>query len=637
MTRLLPASFFFLGIAGNVALLPAQADERGREARGPAKPLSVKELVEQLVQKADAGEAAAGLAQQAGERGMEAALEAAAALDRGKPRRCKVLYETIAVAGRARRSHEELLKLYDPAAYRVFYSKEGLADQKKIASGLSWPQWPDYLPEAVVRAAPVPALEWLGRQSASPAPPLEQLQAILRQWGWWVRTGNERQHHQALARLAGSLASNPALRGTPSARAAFLRFLSDTACKEALDFVVESLEETSAEVRGEACRTLGRIGGAAALDALLRLAARESDTHVLEKLTVALEAWQDSPEVGDSMLALFQRTDRDEVRRAILYTAAQARWPQRAELILRAFDSPGAGVPGVALDALAQRAIPESLPKTLALLESLEQPQPQLVDALGALGDPRAVPHLVRWLERETHAPLRLKIAWALENTPGEEAHQAILELLAREKNPLTAEHVVAIAGRLRLPAAVPLLISLAEDTTAPFSVRIQAIAALGQFDLPQVRERLNGLGQQPEKHFAEEATPESADLEGQRVELARLFVALARLRLGEPEAAAELQRLYERAGPAVKLHALLQLAEARRDHPIIAQGLDSADFVVLLAAVRAAGAASPRQYHRQLVAMQRAPFLSALLSSGLDILNFKSSLEEAIQAGRSL
>src|SRR5438128_1350062 len=103
-----------------------------------ATELSDRKCVEQLVAQVDAGDSPSALVQFVGERGIGAALVCAEFLDERKPRRSQFLYEAIAVAGNCRRSHTEILWLYQPEAFRLFYTADGIAGQRKLATGLAW-------------------------------------------------------------------------------------------------------------------------------------------------------------------------------------------------------------------------------------------------------------------------------------------------------------------------------------------------------------------------------------------------------------------------------------------------------------------------------------------------------------------
>src|SRR5204862_225179 len=80
----------------------------------------------------------------------------------------------------------------------------------------------------------------------------------------------------------------------------------------------------------------------------------------------------------------------------------------------------------------------------------------------------------------------------------------ALLEQLARDDNAQVMDHLVSIAGRIRLEGAEPVLIALAEDQTAPPNVRVSAVWSLGQFDSPAVRAALRRWSEHPEKFFGD-------------------------------------------------------------------------------------------------------------------------------------
>lgn len=593
----------------------------------------MREQVDALVERVNRGESPGALAHEAGALGMEAALAAAEHLDPAWPARCEALYELIAVAGRSRRMHPELLRLYDPAAWRTFHTEAGRADQKQLGAGLAWPDWPKALAAAAVRAAPEAALDWLLRQAVSAHPEFAHLREVLREWGWWVRVGHERRYAAALDEAASALAASvPVVRDAPT-RGALLKFIGDVRASGALPFVRGSLQIESAEVRGEACAALGRLAGGEALETLQAEAREETDPDVLEKLALALQGWPRNAAAGGTLLHLFDRAGDAQVRRAVLYAAAGASWPQRADLIRRAFAAPDEGVLGVALEALVRQPAPELSESLLSLPDAYEAAPPGLVDALGVLGDARAIPHLLRWLARERNAAVRLKLAFALERIGGHDACQAIVRLLAAETDPLAAEHLAGLAGRAAMVEAIPHLMGLAEDATAPLAVRLQAIASFGRFDDPRVREALARLSRQLHGHGDDRGAPGASSMPAEVRERMRVFVAMARLRLGEPGAEAEVQHLFDTGTPGAHLDVLLLLEAARRDHPVILQGLDSVDFIVLLAAVRAAGAADPKKYAGRLRAIRESPFVASMLASGIDSLNLRASLDEAIGA----
>ena len=602
---------------------------------------SDREHVQQLITQADAGETPFALAQTIGERGVTAALLAAEFLDERKPLRSQLLLEAIATAGTCRRSHPELLRLYQPAAHELFHTTNGLAGQRCLAVGLAWTEWPTALPEAVVRAAPLPLLDWLYTQAGSANPELHKLRLLAQPLGNWLRSRNERHlahfFHEAIA----ALKENPAITRDAPTRAALLRLIADAGATGSLDFVLQQLRAPQPEVRADAVVALGQLlnpqshgcgRGCAptgvtewnrltaartqALAEFVRLAGEEREAIVQTKLAAAAEAWEEEAQVGQAMLELFRRTADAGVRRAILFSVAGTRWPQRAQLVLLGFDTPADGVMGVALQAVAAHPLPELAPRTLAMLNDFKDSQPMLIDAVGALANPAATPALLRWLERERNVAVRLKLALALEKIPGEASARALATMLSHEAEPLLGEHLCRIASRRELPGAAATLTALAEDGTAPMAVRGQAVWALGRYAEPVARECLARLRRLPEKYFI---APAGAAAGTDPVEHARLIVALAALRAGEAGAEQEVAERFATGTPADQLTCLLSLAELKRDHPLIAEALGTGDFAVLLGAVKAAGAAAPAKYAARLRGLREAPFVAALLASGLD------------------
>ena len=638
------AAWFAVAVGLLLGVSAALAHE-GHSSTLPSRleDVSTAELVHQITHEADEGSATTALVQTAGERGMEAALACIPYLSKDELPRSTALYQVMTIAGRSRRSHPELLRLYDPAAYKTFYAEAGAAEQTRLAVALDWPQWPQQLAESVVRAAPRPLLAWLKQQARSSSPQLEHLQEIWRQWGWWIHANFERQYVTEVHEAIRLLSANNAIVADAPTRAVLLRFIGDARAGSSVPFAVAALSDSDAAVRAEACVAIGALASAGSLDAaasqqaakaLIDLSTREPDVTVLAKLAAAAEAWPEDRAIGQAMFDLFSRVARPEVRREILFSATNARWPQRSSLALRALTDPDGGVVGVALQAAANSPSADMIPGTMRLLEESAAINPALVDAAGALRDPRAVPHLLRWLATERNAALQLKLALALEKIGGDEANRALLDMLNHQTDPLLMEHLVAIAGRTGLPGAEPVLISLAEDATAPMRIRLAALWSMGRFDTPAVQQSLERLAQRPQEHFADPAQPANAPVQAERAEAASLYITMAQVRLGQSAAEQSLADRYARGVPTTQLSMLMMLANLKRDHAVIQQALQSTDLAVLLAAVKAAAACGPRKYHEQLLSVRGTPFVAAAADSGLDVMGLKTALDRAIQAG---
>jgi len=606
---------------------------------------SERQIIEQLVAEADAGRPVYDLADAANERGIAAALIGAEFLEEQKPARSQALYGVISLTANCRRWHPEILRLYQPEAFRIFHTPEGEATQRLLAKGLEWKAWPAALPEAVVRAAPVPTLDWLKKQAASPTPEREKLRKLLHPLGWWLRAYAERQAIADFQAALTALTTNPALTGDEATGLALLRALADAKAFQALDFVLQQFRASTPEMRAAAVESAGQMLGPQtregsrersldaererALPEFLRLAREETEVAVLGKVGTAAEVWLEEPQVGQAMLALFSRVPDAPTQRNILFAVAKTHWPQRAQIIQRGLEATGNGVLGVALEAVAAHPLRELAPATLAMLEAQKEAHPSLIDAAGALGDPRALPTLVRWLASERNIAIQLKLALALEKIPGEASDRALSELLNNSVEPMLVEQLCRIASRREIKGGTAILVSLAEDLTAPMPIRSQAVWALGRLQEKPARACLDRLGREPEKYFPTDGqilVPEVS-------EQARIFIPLARLRQGDASASAEIASRFESGTPATQYVCVLALAEIRHDHPVIASALGSGDFAVLLGGVRAAGAAAPGKYLARLRALRVSPVVASLATSGLDTWRLPVALETAIQA----
>lgn len=594
-------------------------------------PDPVRETVARIVNEADAGHDAGSMILPAADLGIQAAIECARRFDPQKPKRNAALLEVIALAAQSRRSHPELLKLYDPDARRLFYSEAGATDQRMIGSALALEIWPAKVPEAMVRAAPLATLDWMHQQAKSEKPRLAELIAIWQTWGFWARAGHERQYLPTLEKAAQELAENRAIRADAPTVAALVRFIGECKARGATPFVVASLTHESPAVRAAAASACARLASDEALTALIKASATENDPAPQQKIAMAFETWANRTEAGDALLALFTRTPHAAVRREALFSAAHATWPRRKELLKLAFEKPVEGVLGAALVALHEKPEPALLPDTLEIAAHTDDAQPALIDALASFADARAAPHLTRWLSKQENSVLKVKLLLALEKCSNHEADAWVLKLAKEDASAMVVEQALGIVGRKQVKGAEDLLLALAGDADAPPQVRVEAIWAMGRFDTPAIRQLLRNLGDQTEKYFhagGANQMPEEA------IDIARLMAALAEIRLGVPDADARLQKAFDRTTGTGQLTALVMLAQMKRDHPIIPAGLESTDTAIVLGAARAAAAVASEKYLAKLRAIRNGKFIDALLNSGLDSAGLRGALDDAILAG---
>jgi hypothetical protein len=484
-------------------------------------------------------------------------------------------------------------------------------------------------------SAPAATLAWLRDQANSPKPRVAELIRVLQYWGFWARAGHERMYAPDLAAVAASLSNSAAVTADDEATAVLLKFIGDVRSEAASAFVVGRLASaTSPAVRAAAATAAGQLGSDQAAAAVCRVAATEADPGVQEKLAVAAASFPDRIDVGEAVLRMFDRATAPAPRREILYACSASHWPQRPALIQKAFDDPDAGVLGAALSALAVRTEP-AIDKTLAIAAVSLEGQPPLIDALAAYADPRAVPHLTRWLGKEQNPVVRVKLLLALDRTArGDQADDLFLRTLKNDASAMVVEQAAGVVGRRGIAAGAETIRALAIDATAPMQLRVGAVFALGGFDTPDNRRAVRELDRDADKVFKDAVDADGRAAYAEQLDMARMMIALALMRLGDPDGSEKLQAAYDRGTGMSRLTALVMLAETKRDHAIIARGLESADTAILYGAARAAAAADPKKYRDRLTAIRTAPFVRALLDSGLDSSNLRDTLDHANELG---
>ncbi len=595
---------------------------------------AIRENVAEMIAEADAGKDAGAYVTMTADLGIDAAIECARHIDEAHPHRNSALLEVISLAAQSRRSNREVLKLYDPSAYRFYYTPAGIADQQLIGKSLSLTTWPSKLPEAMVRAAPLPTMKWMREQGTSQHPQIGPLILIWQTWGFWARVGHERQYLRELGDIVSQLATNQAILANPEAVAALARFAGEVGAGGASDFLIATLGHGAPSARAEAAVACGRLPSDATASAIIFAARHEEDGLVQQKIAIAAESWLDRQDVGAAILDLFNRSRSAAARREILFTASRATWSSRGDLLLRAFDVPDDGVLGAAFVAMSVKGEPRATERTLEIARRTQDAEPPLIDTLGESRDPRAVPYLIRWLGKEQNPVVRVKLLLALEKTSTHEADPLLLQLLNNDSSAMVVEQTMGVIARRKITGGEQTLIAMSIDATAPMQLRIQAIWAMGHFDTPAIRQTLENLDREPEKYFKSPIDEKGKPAYSESIDMARLIVALGKIQLHEPDGDASLQAAYDRGTAVAQMTALIMLAQTGHDHPVIGQALATTDTAILFGATCAAAAANPRKYHDVLVALRNAPFVDALLNSGLDSANLRPTLDAAIAAG---
>jgi len=599
----------------------------------PMERMTTPALVAKTAAYADEGEWTGALIREASTRGMAAAIEAAKHVDPEHLKRSQKMLEIIASTGRSRRMPAELLRLYDPDAHRLFYLEAGKSGQDAFIKIFDADDWPPRTPEAAVRAAPDATLAWLDAQTKSDAPRHAEIASLLRVWSQWIAYGNERTQKPAVRSMLQTLSASSTITANDDVLSALLRCAGHCRAEGLTSFASASLDSKKSAVRMAACDALGNMQNREALTRLRAAAGTLKENQEQRTLVTALGNYKESAEAGEAALRLFNQTVDTDVRRDILLVLQRARWPQQQELIRAGIENPEGGVLGAALDAI-QGALPKDLQDLVVELASnAKKPWPNLVDALGHMGDRRAVTLITNWLRHEDNIAMRTKMVVALERIGGRAAKLVILELIGSETDESVMQYVLRAAGRLNVEAATKSIVELAQDTSAPSGVRAEAVWTLGHLQTSAARNCLRKLSAHPQLLLSGAVDEDSAS----ELEQARLYVELARLKRGEADAMRSVEALYRESSPVSKLTVLVALGYLEVDHPLIRQGLRSADFPVALGAVRAAHDVDPGKYLAELKAFRDDPFMNVLLDTGLqDVSTLKYYVDEGIRKGES-
>lgn len=562
-------------------------------------------------------------------------------LDENRPARAAAVHELIAGAARSRGWHPELIRRYDPTAARLYTGDLARDAQARIADCLTWKAWHASTPDALVRAAPEPTLAWLEAQSRSDSPDKDRLQQIWRAWGLWARSGRESQPHIAQLRdIAAESGRSDHITRSPSLRAALAKFIGEIGCTRADPFLGECLVSTSDTSAVEAAASaLRRIAADHApsqswrdsnADSLRAALDRQSDPAALQAIITALEAWPDATDIGDRLLASWNRFTDAGVRRALMYSAAPSRWRARAQLIKTGLHDTDGSVVGAALQAIASRAEPGLTDDVLRLAEQFQDANPHIIDALASLRDGRALPRLQGWEKRDLNVTLQIKLIGAMKNIPSSDAHRALMKTANTQANPAIVEQAIAALESSKAAEALPLLLSLARDRTAPTGVRMQSIRAISAFESPDGRKTLGELSRNIDAEFGIPApAPPGEAAGGEAVELARTYLAVARLRLKEPTATDELNVVYRDGGAGVRFTTLILLASMRVEHPVIDEAIRSHDFAAMWAGLRAARANEAKSHSAAIRAVVASPFINHLRHSAIDTFRLDDLLSD--------
>jgi HEAT repeat protein len=245
------------------------------------------------------------------------------------------------------------------------------------------------------------------------------------------------------------------------------------------------LDNESGAVRSRAIQVLGQIGAPAAVPKLVR-ALLDKDPGVVSEAIKAV-AIIGAPEGVAALLKLCDHSD-PEVRRRAIHALATYRNPESISLkdalpiVLRHLKTDAPRVRVEAARVLGTMRIFEALP---GLQEAATATNPREVrvaalDALGQIGDPKALPFLTTSLS-DKDPDVRTIAAKAIGSfgKKGASAAPALAAAWKRNERDIDARiEIVRALGRLGAPAATEVLLEAAQKDPVPL-VRVEAAGSL--------------------------------------------------------------------------------------------------------------------------------------------------------------
>jgi HEAT repeat protein len=248
---------------------------------------------------------------------------------------------------------------------------------------------------------------------------------------------------------------------TPDERAVSAAALGVNGADENVAVLVEAIETEPDVVQGNAITALGRIGTPAAVAGLAKFAHSEvslTRRAVCQALQDVLpQSYPDAAkvliEVGKSTLPKGPGNDPNmEVRRAAVTSLAVIQSPLSAEFLTdRALNDPEEGIRNASVKTLGRIKAPQAVDALMQIYEvDDEKNRAWAIEALGEIGDPRAIPTVIKALA-DYHGVTRGKAAWSLWQLEKAECAGPVQQALAVEQDDMPSivmAHVLVLSGQ---------------------------------------------------------------------------------------------------------------------------------------------------------------------------------------------
>lgn len=273
----------------------------------------------------------------------------------------------------------------------------------------------------------------------------------------------------------------------PDVRKAAIRAVGQLGDQSAVSALLRLVSDPNDEIQGLAVGALGALGAAEAVDTLVEKLSSGSES-LRQKVAYAIGQIASKPHAGDAA----QRAVRalvealaDPAQKAAAREALSVAGPAAVPALIAHLNGKLDGDPVIAVDLLAEAKDARATDALVAELDRGRVPVPNVLAALGATGDPKALVPVLGTLDAKEPA-VRLAAMQALRPLVGQDARAAdvLIERLADddlEVRILAAEYL----GLTHAHAAVDKLASLTQAGTPP-RLRRASIDALGEIGDPK-------------------------------------------------------------------------------------------------------------------------------------------------------
>jgi HEAT repeat protein len=313
---------------------------------------------------------------------------------------------------------------------------------------------------------------------------VETLIQILNQSPWYMRG----EAAEALGRVGTPQAVNALIQALHDqesyVRGAAGEALGRIGTPQAIEALIQALHDPDSFVRGEAALALGQIGSSQALQGLIKVL-NHKDTFVRWKATEACQI--DTYQVVAALTRALNQPDR-HIREEAAVLLGRIGTPQAVEALIPALQHWDRRIRERVAEALSRINSPQTLEALIpALYDSDSYVREEAAEALGRMGNPQVVEVLIPTL-RDDNINLRKHAIAALGRIGGSEAAEALIPLLRQEDSTIR-KHAVEALGQIGGASVVEALIPVLYDRDG--AVRESAAVALSRIGTSETLETL--------------------------------------------------------------------------------------------------------------------------------------------------